>query len=322
VLIVGFVGVYLYYVNMEKPKEELPPVVTINNDSVVGCYVAKLAKDVYLLKIDSEVNGNVVGALAFNNFEKDSSSGTFNGTYKDGILLGNYSFSSEGMDSEMQVIFKKEEGAFVRGYGNTKIEGDKVTFENLADITYDSSAKFTKNPTCMETFTEANNKFTLSYNTLFKAYEPNPEQNVPNLEWRLDAKQKGMLLARVSIPKVYMPNTNFSNAYLTVGASTVPKEITSCTNPGSGEVKEGMKDISGYPFTRFAKNGAAAGNLYETVSYRGLLDGDCYALEYTIHSTNIANYSPDQNIKEFDKAKVQNEFEKIIASFKFLVNSD
>jgi len=119
-----------------------------------------------------------------------------------------------------------------------------------------------------------------------------------------------------------MPNTNFSNAYLTVGASTVPKEITSCTNPGSGEVKEGMKDISGYPFTRFAKNGAAAGNLYETVSYRGLLDGDCYALEYTIHSTNIANYSPDQNIKEFDKAKVQNEFEKIIASFKFLVNSD
>jgi len=154
VLIVAFVGVYLYYVNMEKPKEELPPVVTINNDSVVGCYVAKLAKDVYLLKIDSEVNGNVVGALAFNNFEKDSSSGTFNGTYKDGILLGNYSFSSEGMDSEMQVIFKKEEGAFVRGYGNTKIEGDKVTFENLADITYDSSAKFTKNPTCMETFTK------------------------------------------------------------------------------------------------------------------------------------------------------------------------
>jgi glycosyltransferase involved in cell wall biosynthesis len=142
-------------------------------------------------------------------------------------------------------------------------------------------------------------------------------------DWRVNTKQKGMQLAHVSIPKVFMPGTNFSNAYMTIGASTDPKEIKSCgTIATNGEIKAGTVTINGYPFTKFTLGDAGAGNFYETTSYRGLLDGDCYAIEYTIHSTNIGAYSPDQGIKEFDKVKVTNEFESIIASFKFLVNSN
>ena len=80
--------------------------------------------------------------------------------------------------------------------------------------------------------------------------------------------------------------------------------------------------IDDHPFSKFTLNDAGAGNLYETTSYRGLFDGDCYAIEYTIHSTNIGNYSPDQGVKEFDKVKVQEELEKILDSFKFLISSN
>ena len=76
--------------------------------------------------------------------------------------------------------------------------------------------------------------------------------------------------------------------------------------------------IHGIPFTKFTFSDAGAGNLYETVSYRTKRGGECYVVEYTIHSTNIGMYSPDQGIKEFDRAKVVNMLEKMAKSFRFL----
>jgi hypothetical protein len=107
--------------------------------SVVGCYVARTpGKDVYTLNVQSQNGENVSGALAFKNFEKDSSAGTFIGTYKDGILLGDYAFRSEGMDSVTQVIFKKQGNDFVRGYGD--VNGNGTRFTDLSKITYDASS--------------------------------------------------------------------------------------------------------------------------------------------------------------------------------------
>ncbi len=320
-IVLGIVG-FLYYQNKEKtPVDDIMPIVT-NDDSVLGCYVSKLAKDVYTLKINNQVDDKFSGVLAFNNYEKDSSSGIFAGMYRDGILLGDYLFSSEGVDSQMQVVFKKDGDAFVRGYGPTILEGNSISFENLSGVNFDTNSTFAKDEDCLETFTEVNNKFSFEYDPFYKAFERNQEQNLPDMDWRLNSKQKGSLLASLFISKTYLPNTNFSYGQMTIGASTDPKEIKSCSLAGNGETKEGMKDISGYPFTQFTSSDAGAGNFAKTTSYRGLLDGDCYALEYTIHSTNVANYSPDQNIKEFDETEVQKEFEKIIRSFKFLVNSD
>jgi hypothetical protein len=112
---------------------------TAQVESVAGCYVSTTGRDLYTLNIQMQTGENVSGKLAFKNFEKDSSSGIFTGTYKDGILLGDYTFQSEGMLSQMQVIFKKEGDNFVRGYGPVDSEtGSKFT--DLSEITFDSSS--------------------------------------------------------------------------------------------------------------------------------------------------------------------------------------
>lgn len=321
-IIVIFIGVFIYYFNSPKVTEESITTPIVVEDSILGCYVATLSKDVYTMTLLGENQGKIFGRLAFNNYEKDSSSGIFEGTYENQILLGNYSFDSEGSHSDMQVIFKKVGDTFVRGYGDEKNQRDDGTFIDLSKINYDANSTFIKDKDCMIEFQEKNGKFIFNYNPFFKAYQQN--EDILSNDWRIGAKAKGLTLAKVYVPKVYIPNTNFSSATMSIGASTDIKEISSCTSATAlnGEVVKGSTNISGYPFTKFFSTDAGAGNYYETTSYRGLLDGDCYALEYTIHSTNIRNYSPEQNIKEFDKVKMESEFETMIQSFKFLVNID
>lgn len=126
----------------EKSVPVLDSNVVVGQDLIEGCYVATLAKDVYTLTVLDQSGGTFSGNLSFKNFEKDSSSGTYNGTYADGILLGEYAFQSEGMDSVMQVIFKKTGESFVRGYGDVDETGTRFT--SLSDITYDTNAVFVK----------------------------------------------------------------------------------------------------------------------------------------------------------------------------------
>ncbi len=49
-------------------------------------------------------NSTVTGNLAYQPFQKDSSKGSFVGNYENGILHGVYTFTSEGMDSERELI--------------------------------------------------------------------------------------------------------------------------------------------------------------------------------------------------------------------------
>lgn len=121
-------------------KNTAPTLEPISQASIKGCYVARLVKDVYTLNIQSQKGGTFTSILSFKNFEKDSSSGTYIGTYKDGILLGDYSFNSEGVDSVIQVIFKKSGDTFIRGFGDMDSTG--THFYNFNNITFDSKQTF------------------------------------------------------------------------------------------------------------------------------------------------------------------------------------
>jgi uncharacterized protein YxeA len=141
-IVVGIV-INLYNTKTKNINKENP---IVKEEIIVECYKVVLEKDVYTLTILSQEGETFTGTLSFNNFEIDSSSGTYNGTYKDGILLGDYSFHSEGMFSVMQVIFKKTENGFVRGFGETNKEG--THFVDIDNIDFDSIYVFEKQTEC------------------------------------------------------------------------------------------------------------------------------------------------------------------------------
>ena len=128
-----FLGILMYFVIN---KNYTIPIVTENG--IVGCYVAHLAKDVFTLKITFQEGDLLDGKLNINNAEKDSSTGTLKGTYKNGIILADYTFASEGTLSVNQVIFKKVGIDFVRGYGQPD-DATGTRFVDLSKIIYDSS---------------------------------------------------------------------------------------------------------------------------------------------------------------------------------------
>jgi hypothetical protein len=123
----------------------------------------------------------------------------------------------------------------------------------------------------------------------------------------------------VHIPKSFLPNTNFGEAKFTVGTSVDPDAIKNCLISDNGNMGTTSEvTIGSRKFTKITFSDAGAGNFYDTASYRTVYNNQCYAIEYTIHSSNIQNYSPDQGIKEFDKGKITSVLESISQSFKFI----
>jgi hypothetical protein len=292
-------------------------------ETVTGCYISKLNKDVYTLKIDSQNGQDIEGSLNYKNFEKDSSSGSLNGTYKNGIIVGDYTFDSEGMHSIRQVTFKKVPTGFVQGFGPVTVVDNRESFKDLNDISYNTPSIFVASPSCEDTitYTEGAGTYSFNYDSSFVATN-GPKKLTSS--WNAFPVGKGVVLGTLTIPKDYMPNTNFSEAKLAVSRSSDTNAIKNCevVPPNSGGETAGQVTIADHPFQKMLFKDAGAGNLYDTTSYRGILDGDCYVIEYTIHSTNISNYPPEQGIQEFDKAKITAEMEKIINSLKFQLASD
>ena len=129
---------YLIYSNRtESPASETPQVVT--EDDIVGCYAIDASS---YLKILSQDGNEFKGTLVFAGSEVGSS-GSFEGIYKDGILLGDYSVQSY---PTREVIFKKLGTGFVLGRGSMNPEGTR--FADLNKITYDTSYTFEPTADC------------------------------------------------------------------------------------------------------------------------------------------------------------------------------
>lgn len=129
----------------------------------------------------------------------------------------------------------------------------------------------------------------------------------------------GSLLATVVIPGTIQRKTNFRDARFTVGASRDTMAVKTCLTDALGGTSKGTKVmIGGSEFTKLSLSDAGAGNLYDTTSYRTIHDGQCYTIEYTIHTTQLANYPAEAGITAYDKATIVALMEDIVQSFKFL----
>jgi len=121
------------------------------------------------------------------------------------------------------------------------------------------------------------------------------------------------------IPKVFEPQTNFAEATLSVGVSGDQKAIMQCLIAGSanGVTATSTATINGVIFAVIDSADAGAGNYYETTSYRTIHDGQCYTVEYTIHSGQIANYPSEYQLKPFDETKLHDVLDRIVGTFRF-----
>lgn len=135
---VACILIFVFFIkNIQTQRNTARPDSNIGQEALIGCYQAGNDRDVYTLAIESFDNDTVSGSLDFDNYEKDSSSGEFVGTFQDDILIGDYTFTSEGLLSTMQVAFKKQGDYFVRGYGPVDETGTR--FADVANITYEEN---------------------------------------------------------------------------------------------------------------------------------------------------------------------------------------
>ncbi len=111
--------------------------------SSTNCYLYAVAADTVSLKV-SHVGDSVSGYLVYNYKEKDKNTGTIRGRVKDNILLAEYTYLSEGVQSCRQVAFKLKGDSFFEGYGESYNKKDRAFFKYPDSLNYDNSFKLRK----------------------------------------------------------------------------------------------------------------------------------------------------------------------------------
>jgi len=112
-------------------------------------------------------------------------------------------------------------------------------------------------------------------------------------------------------------NTNLIEAYYLFGSTDENDIVESCTQPisfGGTENIVGEVNVNGKQFVRSEGGGVGAGNIYEQIYHRTVINGYCYEITFFFHYANIGNYSPDAGIKEFDHTALMQKFESILST--------
>lgn len=127
----------------QKTADTLKNSVETSAASINGCYISILKNDTATLNINE--NGSTVsGELIYKRFEKDNNKGTFKGEIKDSLIIGDYTFQSEGKSSVRQVVFKVSGTNLIEGYGDINMNGDTANFKNISRLNYQDDQPFIK----------------------------------------------------------------------------------------------------------------------------------------------------------------------------------
>jgi hypothetical protein len=185
----------------------------------------------------------------------------------------------------------------------------------------DMSVAYYNNPAQWQT--DANNTaggFSVAYPIDFDAQDN--YLATPSNDWRLGANgNAGIKYFTLTVPRAFEPQTNFADATLTVGGSKDSAAIAQCLlpdNSGAPTTATSSAMVNGIDFTVFKSSDAGAGNYYETTSYRVIHAGECYAVEYTIHSNQIANYPSSYDLQPFSEPKINSLMQNIVGTFNFM----
>lgn len=113
-----------------------------------GCYTMIAKNDTAHLRLNV-IDSMVTGHLSYHLYEKDNNDGSLKGVVRDGLIIADYTFRSEGMMSVRQVVFKMTGTALAEGYGDLNTSGDTVRFNDVNKLEFMNDRPFLKKP-CVE----------------------------------------------------------------------------------------------------------------------------------------------------------------------------
>lgn len=107
-------------------------------DPRAGVYAYQKNKDTIRMEIQ-QFGSPVIGDLVISLAEKDKNTGTFNGQLRDSVLIGEYTYTSEGVSSIRQVALKFRGDRVLLGSAPMEERGGKMVFVDQNQIVYDES---------------------------------------------------------------------------------------------------------------------------------------------------------------------------------------
>lgn len=113
------------------------------NVSDVQCYTYIKNRDTANLSFTT-TNGIIVGELSYQLYEKDSNKGMIEGEMKGDTLMLDYTFNSEGKESERQVIFLKKDDQLFEGFGDMEEKKGKLIFNDISSLNFKGGIVFKK----------------------------------------------------------------------------------------------------------------------------------------------------------------------------------
>lgn len=113
--------------------------------SPLNCYRYATEKDTVLLKL-IHIENSITGILVYKFSEKDKNEGTILGSMKGDLLVADYTFMSEGIQSTRQIAFKLQGNTFVEGYGESFEQDGKIFFKDLDSLDFNHSIKLAEYP--------------------------------------------------------------------------------------------------------------------------------------------------------------------------------
>ncbi len=111
-----------------------PETVSAESD-YAGSYSYEQTGDTVALHLTMQ-GSKAVGHLTYAWKEKDHNSGSFEGEVKDGVLLADYTFNSEGQTSVREVAFKLDGKSATEGYTDVEEKDGKVVFKDSSALDF------------------------------------------------------------------------------------------------------------------------------------------------------------------------------------------
>ncbi len=102
-------------------------------------------KDGDTISLELHIEGKrAAGKLYYSLMEKDVNTGTIDGFVNDSIVIADYTFWSEGVESVRQVAFKLKEDKAIEGFGPVKEVRGKMVFQDSSSLTFNETMPLLK----------------------------------------------------------------------------------------------------------------------------------------------------------------------------------